>query len=91
MGSAFDDEDYILDLENASENTEVEVVGIDDVEYTIIGKLQGFYYLINMEDPDDFLIMKEDGEELVSISDENDFEKALWLYRTELKKVRGEE
>ena len=35
--------------------------------------------------------MKEDGEELVSISDENDFEKALWLYRTELKKVRGEE
>ena len=62
MGSAFDDEDYILDLENASEDTEVEVVGIDDVEYTIIGKLQGFYYLINMEDPDDFLIMKEDGE-----------------------------
>ncbi len=40
MGSAFDDEDYILDLENASEDTEVEVVGIDDVEYTIIGKLQ---------------------------------------------------
>ena len=91
MGSVFDDEDYILDLENASEDTEVEVVGIDDVEYTIIGKLQGFYYLINMEDSDDFLIMKEDGEELVSISDENDFEKALWLYRTELKKVRGEE
>ena len=40
---------------------------------------------------DNIIIMKEDGEELVSISDENDFEKALWLYRTELKKVREEE
>ena len=59
---------------------DVAVVRIDDVDYTIVDVINGYAYLIDLDNPDDFLIMKDTGEELVSITDENELESALLLF-----------
>jgi hypothetical protein len=59
---------------------DVAVVRIDDVDYTIVDVINGYAYLIDLDNPDDFLIMKDAGEELVSITDENELESALLLF-----------
>ena len=59
---------------------DVAVVRIDDVDYTIVDVINGYAYLIDLDNPDDFLIMKDAGEELVSITDENELGSALLLF-----------
>lgn len=59
---------------------DVAVVRIDDVDYTIVEIINGYAYLVDLDNPNDFLIMKDEGEELVSITDENEFENALKLF-----------
>jgi hypothetical protein len=59
---------------------DVAVVRIDDIDYTIVEVINGYAYLIDLDNPNDFLIMKDEGEELVSITDENEFENALKLF-----------
>jgi hypothetical protein len=59
---------------------DVAVVRIDDIDYTIVEVINGYAYLIDLDNPNDFLIMKDEEEELVSITDENEFENALKLF-----------
>ena len=59
---------------------DVAVVRIDDIDYTIVEVINGYAYLIDLDNPNDFLIMKDEGEELVSITDENEFENKLKLF-----------
>ena len=63
---------------------DIAVVRIDDVDYTIIDVIDGYTYLADLDNPDDFLIMKDAGKELVSVTNENEFEKALELYRNKI-------
>lgn len=59
---------------------DVAVVNIDGVEYTIVEIINGYAYLVDLDNPKDFLIMKDAGEELVSVTDEEEFENALKLF-----------
>ena len=77
--------DYTFWDETIDDDTEFEGIEIDGIFYVILGDLEGFYYLINPDDKNDFLLMKEDGEDLVSVRDENEFMKALMLFRNSLK------
>ena len=63
---------------------DIAVVRIDDVDYTIIDVIDGYTYLVDLDNPDDFLIMKDAGKELVSVTNENEFEKALELFRNKI-------
>ena len=65
---------------------DVAVLRIGDIEYTIIDVIEGYTYLLDLDNPNDFVIMKDAGEDLVTVTDENEFEKALELYR---KKISG--
>ena len=59
---------------------DVAVVRIDDIDYTIVEIINGYAYLVDLDDPNNFLIMKDAGEELVSVTDENEYESALKLF-----------
>ena len=65
---------------------DVAVLRIGDIEYTIIDVIEGYTYLVDLDNPNDFAIMKDAGEDLVTVTDENEFEKALELYR---RKISG--
>ena len=65
---------------------DVAVLRIGDIEYTIIDVIEGYTYLVDLDNPNDFVIMKDAGEDLVTVTDENEFEKALELYR---RKISG--
>ncbi len=77
--------DYTFWDEEIDDDTEFEGVEIDGIFYVIIGELEGFYYLQDPDDKKNFLIMKEDGEELVTVGSEYEFDKALMLFRNSLK------
>jgi hypothetical protein len=59
---------------------DVAVVRIDDIDYTIVDIIKGYAYLVDLDNPDNFLIMKDEGEDLVSITDEDEFNKACKLF-----------
>lgn len=59
---------------------EVATIEIDNKEYTIVDIREGYTYLVNFEDTNDFLIMKEDGDDLVSITDQDEYVKALMVF-----------
>ena len=63
---------------------DVAVVRIDDTDYTIIDIIGEYTYLMDLDNPDDFLIMKTEGEELVSVTDEDEFNVALKLYKDKI-------
>ena len=63
---------------------DVAVVRIDDTDYTIVDIIGEYTYLMDLDNPDDFLIMKTEGEELVSVSDEDEYNIALNLYKEKL-------
>ena len=63
---------------------DVAVVRIDDTDYTIVDIIGEYTYLMDLDNPNDFLIMKTVGEELVSVSDEDEYNIALNLYKEKL-------
>ena len=63
---------------------DVAVVRIDDTDYTIVDIIGEYTYLMDLDNPDDFLIMKTVGEELVSVSDEDEYNIALNLYKEKI-------
>ena len=63
---------------------DVAVVRIDDTDYTIVDIIGEYTYLMDLDNPDDFLIMKTVGEELVSVSDEDEYNVALKLYKDKI-------
>lgn len=46
--------------------------------------LQYNYYLINLDNRDDFILMKEDGDEMVSITDEDEYVRVLNMFKNKL-------
>ena len=80
---------YNIFTDEMFEADEVDGIEIDDIFYVILADIEGFYYLINPDDFNNFLIMEEDGEELVSVNDEDDFNKALYLFKVEYCKQYG--
>jgi len=63
---------------------DVAVIRIDDIDYTIIDIINDYTYLMDLDNPNDFIIMKTEGEELVSINDEDEYNRALSLYKDKL-------
>ena len=63
---------------------DVAVIRIDDTDYTIVDIIGDYTYLVDLDDPNDFLIMKPEGEELVSITDEDEYTRALNLYKDKI-------
>lgn len=59
---------------------DVAVVTIDGIEYTIVEIINGYAYLVDLDNPNNYLIMKDAGEELVSVTDEDEYENALKLF-----------
>ena len=63
---------------------DVAVVRIGDDDYTIIDIIGEYTYLMDLDNPDHFLIMKSQGEDLVSVTDEDEYNIALNLYKEKL-------
>ena len=63
---------------------DVAVIRIDDTDYTIIDIIGDYTYLLDLDNPDDFLIMKSKGDELVSVNDEDEYTRALNLYKEKI-------
>lgn len=81
--------DYTFWDEEIDDDTEFDGVEIDGIFYIILGDIDGFYYLINPDDKNDFLIMKEDGEDLVTVGTKKEYMTALILFRASLKDHYG--
>ncbi len=81
--------DYTFWDEEIDEDTEFDGLEIDGIFYIILGDIDGFYYLVNPDNRNDFLIMKEDGEDLVSVRSEDEFLRALMLLRESMRKHYG--
>ena len=64
--------------------TEVNTITIDNKEYMVIGEIENYVYLSNIDNPKDFLIKKsieKDGEKyLAPIEDREEFDKAIKLF-----------
>lgn len=59
---------------------EISVINIDGIEYTIIDKIDKYIYLLDLNNPNNFKIMTETKEELVSVTDEMKINIALDLF-----------
>lgn len=59
---------------------EISVINIDGIEYTIIDKIDKYIYLLDLNNPNNFKIMTETKEELVSVTDEMEINIALDLF-----------
>ena len=63
---------------------DVAVIKIDDIEYTIVDIIGNYTYLLDLENPNNFLIMRDEGEDLVSITDEDEYNRALKQYKDKI-------
>lgn len=56
----------------------------DNNEYVVVGKVsfenKNYYYLIDMEDPDNFMFCYEDNDDLVEVNDKELTAKLLPLF-----------
>lgn len=64
---------------------EISVINIDGIEYTIIDKIDKYIYLLDLNNPNNFKIMTETKEELVSVTDEIKINIALDLLNKKLQ------
>jgi hypothetical protein len=64
---------------------EISVINIDGIEYTIIDKIDKYIYLLDLNNPNNFKIMTETKEELVSVTDEMKINIALDLFNKKLQ------
>lgn len=64
---------------------EISVINIDGIEYTIIDKIDKYIYLLDLNNPNNFKIMTETKEELVSVTDEMEINIALDLFNKKLQ------
>lgn len=64
---------------------EISVINIDGIEYTIIDKIDKYIYLLDLNNPNNFKIMTETKEELVSVTDEIKINIALDLFNKKLQ------
>lgn len=71
----------LREAEKLDNYDEVDVIEMEGVSYTLIDIIDGIYYLLDLDNPNDFLLMKEEGENLVSLKDEGEFELALFKFR----------
>ena len=63
---------------------DVDTIEINNVKYMVVGEIDNYVYLANIDNPSNFLIKKEidkDGEKyLAPIEDKEEFKKALGLF-----------
>ena len=64
---------------------EISVINIDGIEYTIIDKIDKYIYLLDLNNPNNFKIMTETKEELVSVTDEIKINNALDLFNKKIQ------
>lgn len=64
---------------------EINVINIDGIEYTLIDKIDKYIYLLDLNNPNNFKIMTETKEELVSVTDEMEINKALDLFNKKMQ------
>ena len=64
---------------------EISVINIDGIEYTIIDKIDKYIYLLDLNNPNNFKIMTETKEELVSVTDEMEINNALDLFNKKIQ------
>ena len=64
---------------------EISVINIDGIEYTIIDKIDKYIYLLDLNNPNNFKIMTETKEELVSVTDEMKINIALDLFNKKIQ------
>lgn len=64
---------------------EISVINIDGIEYTIIDKIDKYIYLLDLNNPNNFKIMTETKDELVSVTDEMEINIALDLFNKKLQ------
>lgn len=63
---------------------ELEILTIDDKDYVVIDRITDnndtYIYVTNIEDETDFFVRKELNDNLISLKDENELNKALELF-----------
>ena len=63
---------------------ELEILTIDDKDYAVIDRITDngntYIYVTNIEDETDFFVRKEQNDNLISLKDENELNKALELF-----------
>lgn len=64
---------------------EINVINIDGIEYTLIDKIDKYIYLLDLNNPNNFKIMTETKEELVSVTDEMEINNALDLFNKKIQ------
>lgn len=64
---------------------EINVINIDGIEYTLIDKIDKYIYLLDLNNPNNFKIMTETKDELVSVTDEMEINIALDLFNKKLQ------
>lgn len=74
----------LVDASQSEEIDEVDGVEIDGTWYNILDIIDDYYYLINLDNRDDFILMKEDGDEMVSITDEDEYVRVLNMFNNKL-------
>ncbi len=59
------------------------------IDYLILKRIEEYIYLVNPDDATDFFIKKiiktNDGEKIMELSDELEFDKALLMYQKDVK------
>lgn len=62
------------------EEKEVDVVEIEDKEFYIVDNIESYSYLSEINNPNNIIVLKDNGEFLSSPENEEEVEKALELY-----------
>lgn len=53
----------------------------DNIEYIVIGEIENYVYLVNSTDEEDMCIRKEIDDELVGLDNEEEFMRAINLFK----------
>ncbi len=67
---------------------EADGIEMDGIWYNILDIIDGYYYLMDLDNKNNFLLMKEDGEELVSVTDEDEYAKVLSIFASKHPDLR---
>lgn len=69
--------------------SKVYMINFMGIDYLILKRIEEYIYLVNPDDATDFFIKKiiktNDGEKIMELSDELEFDKALLMYQKDVK------
>ncbi len=58
----------------------IETIKLDGKTYGLTDIIENYYYLVNIDDQEDLFINKKDGDNIVNLDTDAEFDEALKLY-----------